>query len=184
MIKNRTLTPTRNSLRRMILLSFLIALQLVFSKTLAIRLPHIDITFGFFALALSGLILGPFYAACGAACADVIGFILFPRGVFFIGYTLTALLGGLVYGIFLYCKPKKLWRVIVATCIIKLGLHLGLNTFWAYLVGGRAFWAHLVTRTPAEFMQIPIQVAFIWFLAYRISESPPALPFKKEIQKN
>ena len=173
----------RNDLRRFVLLSILIALQTIFSNTLGIRTPILRVTFGFFPLILSGIILGPVYAAIGAVYSDLIGFIIFQTGAtFFPGYTFTALLSGLVYGFFLYNKPKKLWRIISSVSIVKIILHLGLNTYWTYIAfSTTGFWLLLSQRSMAAFLQIPIQVAFIWFLAYRISDSPPALPFKKDI---
>ena len=55
---------------------------------------------------LSAIILGPKYSTVLAGLADLIGALLFPFGSFFIGYTISALLTGLVYGLFLYNKDE------------------------------------------------------------------------------
>lgn len=180
MIKNRTIHIEKDALRQMVLLGIFVALQTIFSNVFGIQTPIMKISFGFFPLILAAMILGPIYAGIGSALSDIIGFFIFQTGTFFPGYTLTALLCGMVYGFFLYSKPKKLWRIIVSISLVKIVLHLGLNTYWTYYAFVKtSFEAIFLKRVVPELLQIPIQVFFIWFLAYRISESPPALPFKK-----
>ena len=87
----------------MIRLAALIALQVVLSRWLAINIPPaLKFSFGFAAVVLAAYHYGIPGACTVAAVSDVIGAILFPVGEFFIGYTLTATLTGLIYGLFLY----------------------------------------------------------------------------------
>ena len=180
MQKYPAFSMSRYESRKIVLLGVLVALQTIFSNTLGIRTPIMKISFGFFPLILAAMLLGPFYAAIGASLADIIGFFLFQTGTFFPGYTLSAFLSGLVYGFFLYGRPVKLWRVIVSVSIVKLILHLGLNTYWTYIAFVKnGFWALFLKRVVPEFLQIPIQVVFICLLASRICAAFPEFPANK-----
>ena len=53
--------------------------------------------------------LGPWRAALVGILVDILGnFFRGETGQFFIGYTLTALVGGLIYGYFLYKKTTQM----------------------------------------------------------------------------
>ena len=61
---------------------------------------------------------------------DVLSYLIRPDGAYFPGFTITAALGGLIYGFFLYRRPISLPRTIVAKASISLLLNVLLNTFW------------------------------------------------------
>ena len=84
-------------------LSMLIALGVVLDFTSGIYLtPEIKVTFSFVAYGVAGALLGPVPAMICGALVDVIMWLIKPAGAFFPGYTLSAALTGLIFGVFLY----------------------------------------------------------------------------------
>ena len=109
---------------------------------------------------------------------DVIKFFIKPDGAFFPGYTLTAMVGGLIYGIFYYRLqikqpqlteetgwPKvKAWilanitsilLIFIANVLVKCICNIGLNTLWSSMFTGKAWIALLPTRVLKNLIQIP-----------------------------
>ena len=98
------------------------------------------------------------------ALADLLGALLFPIGAYFPGFTLTAFLTGLVFGLFLYGK-QSFPRVLGAVLLNQLLLSLLLNTFWISVLYGSPFGPLLVTRLLQCAVLSAVQLALIPVLA-------------------
>ena len=85
-----------------------------------------------------------------AALGDLAGALLFPTGAFFPGFTATAALTGLIYGLFLYKSRPGLRQCFFAALTNGLVVTLILNTAMISWVFGPDFWPLLYTRL-AEF---------------------------------
>lgn len=158
-------------------IALLIALEIVLSRFLSISTPIVKIGFSFIPLSMLAMLYGPFYAGAGAAIADIIGAMLFPVGPFFPGYTLTAALTGLTYGLLLYRRPKSWGRILAAVLIVTMALNLGLNTVWIQMTTGKAYMALLAPRVIKSLAMVPIMTLLIRFaweklcpLATRLAE--------------
>ena len=127
------------------IMGLLIALEIILSRFLSISAWNIKIGFSFVPIVVAALLLGPVYAGVAAALADFIGAVLFPIGAFFPGFTLTAFLTGLVFGLFLYRK-QSFPRILGAVAVNQLILSLLLNTLWISVLYGSPFLPLLGTR--------------------------------------
>ncbi len=149
-------------IKKIIISALLLAASIVINRFLSINTSILSIGFTFVPLMLSGIILGWKYSLVIATLADLIGALLFPFGSFFIGYTISALLTGLVYGLLLYNKEgfkfnkKFLIRLIIAILIVCIFINGGLNTLWLVLTSKKAFLAILPTRVLKQLLMIPI----------------------------
>lgn len=94
-------------------MALLIALEIILSRFLSLSAWNTKIGFSFVPVVIAAILLGPVYAGIVGALADFIGAILFPIGAYFPGFTLTAFLTGMVYGLFLY-KQQSLPRILGA----------------------------------------------------------------------
>ena len=70
---------------------------------------------------------------------------MFPIAPFFPGYTLTAFLGGLTWGFFLYKKQSRL-RLLGAVAVRQVILSTLLNTYWISFTYGSPYFPLLATR--------------------------------------
>jgi len=156
--------------------AMLIAVNIVLSRLLAINItPTLRITFGFLAIALIGIRFGPVMAGLGAGIADVLGFFIFNSsgGSYFPGFTVTAILSGVVYGIFLYRKKCSLIPILIAAAIVVILLELGLNTYWLSIIRGKGFLLLLPPRLIKSAIMIPTQTGLIFAIWKVLSRAVP-----------
>jgi len=148
--------------RRLIYCALLIALQTALNSLAAIPLGStIRITFGYLAVAVNAVLLGPFPAMAGAMVADLLGCIIRPMGPFFPGFTLSAGLGGLIYGLAFYRRNVNIWRVLAAKLMIDVCINVVLNTLWLKILYGNAFFVLLPSRLIKNLIQYPIDVLLL-----------------------
>ena len=133
------------NVRMVCFLALLVALEVVFSRFLSYNVWNSKVGFNFIPIALAAMLFGPLPAAITAAVADVIGAFLFPIAPFFPGYTLTAFLGGLTWGFFLYKKQSRL-RLLGAVAVRQVILSTLLNTYWISFTYGSPYFPLLATR--------------------------------------
>ena len=157
-------------------IALLIAMEIVLSRFLSIKTPVVKIGFAFIPLSVIGMMYGPLYGGIAGALCDFIGAILFPIGAYFPGYTLTAALSGATYGLFLQNGgAKSLAKVTVASIIINLVYHLGINTYWTTFFTGKGYLALLPTRIFSNVVLMPMEIIVIMityrFLVERIEKA-------------
>ncbi len=160
----------------LVTVAMLIAINIVLSRLLAINItPTLRITFGFLAVALIGIRFGPIMAGLGAGIADVLGFFIFNSsgGSYFPGFTLTAVLSGVVYGIFLYKKKCNLVPILIAASIVVIFLELGLNTYWLSMLYGKGFLVLLPPRLIKSAIMIPTQTGLIFAIWKVLARAVP-----------
>ena len=123
-----TKTARTIDVRQLTVSALLIALDVVFTRVLAINTQLMKIGLGFTAVALSAMLYGPYWAALTAALGDLIGALLFPTGAYFPGFTVTAALTGLIFGLYLYRREKGWLRAFFAALTNCFFITLILNT--------------------------------------------------------
>lgn len=141
--------------------ALLTALEIILSRFFSIATPIVKIGFGFLPIAVIAMLHGPLWAGGAAATGDFLGAILFPIGPYFPGFTLTAGLTGLVYGLLLYNRPKSWTRISCAVLFISLVLHLGLDTLWLEMITGKGYLALLPTRILKSVIMAPMQIILV-----------------------
>ncbi len=136
--------------------AFMTALSVVLSKLVSINISFLRIGFGFLPIAVLAIMYGPVVAAVGYGLADIIGAFLFPTGTFFPGFTLSAVLTGLIFGFVLYGKEVTIKRALIASALVCLLINLLLNTYWLTFILGKGFNVLLASRAVKEIVAIPI----------------------------
>lgn len=154
----------RFSTRTLTRMALLIALEIVLSRFLSFSAWNTKIGLAFVPVVVAAILLGPLYAGIVGALSDFLGALLFPIGPYFPGFTLTAFLMGLCYGLFLYRKQSIL-RILGAVAVHQLILSLLLNTLWISLLYGSPYAPLLVTRLPQCAILAAVQLAVIPLIA-------------------
>lgn len=157
--------------KKIVLSALLLALLIILSRFLSIKTPILTISFSFVPTMLCAIWLGPKWTVLINVLGDLIGATLFPSGAFFIGYTITTAVAGLIYGLLLYKKEEDTYtekqfviRVILASILVTAIANVGLNTLWITITTGKAFMVLLSARIVKELIMIPIKVIVIIFL--------------------
>lgn len=129
-----------------------------------------EIRFGSLPIAMAGMILGPIPAAVVGALVDIGGFIVKPTGPYFPGFTLSGIVGGLIFGFMLYGKKTTVIRVLLTEILYTVVVGMGLNTLWLsllYLKNG--YIAAFIARAPKELVMIPVYT-IIYFIVLNTCE--------------
>ncbi len=100
-----------NRLRRITATAMLVAVGVILAEVLCLSYPSaanptLRFSLGYLPILLAGLLFGPVYGAIAGIIQDLLGFFLFQSGVFHLGYTLNAMLYGLVPGL-LFAREWK-----------------------------------------------------------------------------
>lgn len=109
-------------------------------------------------------LFGPWIGAIFGGAMDIIKWFASGDGDFFPGFTITAMLGAVIYGLFLYNKPLKLWRVIASQVVVKLFCNIVLNTLWLNMLYGQAVAAILPGRILSNLVMLPIDTFILYAL--------------------
>lgn len=153
-------SKNRSYLTTLVCVAFLIALDVIFTRLLSIQTQFLRIGFGFLPVAIAGIAYGPFWGGVCGAVGDIIGMLLFPSGAFFPGFTLTALLTGVIFGLVLH-KKASIIRILIAAAIVCIGCNLLLDTLWLDMLYGSGFIAILPGRIIKCLINIPIYTVLI-----------------------
>lgn len=155
------------STRCLALTALLIAINIALDLLgLTIKLPpNLRIGFGFLCNAAVGMLFGPAVGMMAGVCTDVLGYFAgnLTMGAYFPGYTLTAIVGGLFWGLWLYPRKISVWRAVGAKACINLFCNIGLNTLWLTITGGKAMSVLLALRVPKNLLMLPIEAALLYF---------------------
>lgn len=166
----------KSSTHRLVVMAFLVALEIILTRFCSINTPILRIGFGFLPVSMMGIMYGPIWAAIGYAAGDILGMMIFPSGMFFPGFTVTAVLTGLVFGFFLHGKEKITWKTVLpASLIIILVLNLCLDTFWLSIMMGDAFIALLPTRIFKCAVMLPIHLILVPIVWNRVMSKIPGI---------
>ncbi len=153
----------RLTIQRIVTLGVLIALNVVLARFLSLQAWNIRIGFTFLTIVAAAIWYGPLEAAIVGGVGDLLGAILFPSGPFFPGFTLTAVLTGLVHG-FLLHKKVTIPRILLSFGIVQFALGMVLNTFWISILYGKGFLATIPTRAAQAVLLFIIQSVLTYLL--------------------
>lgn len=113
----------------------------------------------FLPLMLAAYLLGPAAAMIVGGVGDILSFVFFPNGQYFPGFTISAMLGGLIYGYFLYQKTGDIrGRVIAAALTVVLFVNMCLNTLWLSILYNKAFIVFLASRVFLNIIEFPVMI--------------------------
>jgi len=156
-----------SSLKNVVLIGLLIALQVVVGLLYIPVTAEVRIKFDFIVSSLIGMIFGPLVGMVSGAISDVLSFVIHPTGPFFIGYTLTSALAGFIYGIFFYRTKIKFCKLIAAKLIVNMVCNAFLGTLWYYIYMSKdlvfealitSFWI----RFTKNIVLLPLEVMVIY----------------------
>ena len=143
------------------ILALLIAMEIILNRFLSINAWNIKIGFSFVPVVIAAMMFGPIHAAIVGGVGDLLGALLFPIGAYFPGFTLTAVLMGIVWGLFLY-KDQNIVKIILSVGINQLILGLVVNTFWISVLYGSPYGPLFLTRIIQAVILTAVQIVVIY----------------------
>ena len=164
----------------MVTCALLVALQVILARFLSINTTFVVINLSFLAVALAGILFGPFWGMAVGGVSDVVGASLFPFGAFFPGFTLTAALVGLIYGAFLHAKNGAFqgwngWLRVVGASLSASLVRLVLNSVWLYVLYGAGLFGMLPARPTESLGMLVAQIVLLPVLLTVVRRLPQQL---------
>ena len=149
--------------KKIVMAGLLIAISVILSRVFSADLliagvPSARLSIGFIPIVLAGIILGPAWGMCVGAMADVLGFILFPSGMYFPPITLTsAMVGLLPWVVFRLAVRCSQWlKVLLAVGVTQIACSIFLQTLWLSLLFQKSYEVLFYPRAVVALVTIPI----------------------------
>ena len=158
-------------LKTIVITALLIAIGIILGQFSIQLTESTKIGISFIATQMTANLFGPVVGGIMGGVADILKFIIKPTGPFLIGYTISAILGPVIYGIMLYKKPISFWRILLSKTVVAIFINLLLGTFWSYHYFGAAFWALIPGKLLQQVIQVPIQSVIYYFVMQALKKA-------------
>lgn len=142
-------------------IALMIALKIVIGF---IRIPvseNLRITLTFLVVALEATVVGPVAGMVSAVVCDNVSFMLFPDGAYFPGYALTAMLGSLIFSLFLYRKKITITKFIIAKVLNNYIVNVCIGCLWSSMLYGNAYIVYFTSSIIKNTLLLPIEVLLL-----------------------
>ncbi|MCQ2479719.1 MAG: folate family ECF transporter S component [Clostridia bacterium] len=159
MIKLKELSKPRN----IALIALLIAANIGVSM-LSVHTETLKLSFSFIIIAFSAYFFGPVAAALVGGLGDIASALIFPVGPYFPGFTLTAVLTGICFGVFLYEKTS-IAKISISVILNEFLGSLLLNSMWISILYSIPFKPLLISRLTTQILPMTvIEIVTLWLL--------------------
>ena len=148
--------------RMLVLAAFFVALNIIVSGLYIQVGENLRILFSFFFAALGGAIYGPVLALISGFCSDILGYMLHPSGPFFLGYTLSTMLGALVYALLLYRARISGLRLFLSKLIVNAGVNVALGSLWSAMLYGKGYYYYLAKSVVKNLLVLPVETVLLF----------------------
>ena len=155
-------------IRVLVFCGLMAALALALSLLATLDLgPYIRVGFSSVPNRVVDDLFGPVVGMIFGAILDILKLMVKPTGPYFPGFTLTAVMGSIIFGSVMYRRKLTIWRVLLAEVLLKVICNLILNSLWLKIMYGQALLALLPGRLISNGIMLPIDTA-ICFLVLRL----------------
>ena len=114
--------------------------------------------------AMLGCFYGPVAGGLAAGAGDIVKYLVRPTGAFFFGYTLNAILGAALYGVFFYKMRVSVLRAAVCKLVINVCVNGLLGTLWYAMLYGKGFNAIFWPRMITNIGKVPVETVVLLLL--------------------
>lgn len=143
-------------IKKMVILGLMLAIEIVLSRFLSIQTATMKLAFNFIPCCVGSSDVWSYICRLRCGTWRFIGAMLFPIGPYFPGYTLSAFLSGIIYGLFLYGRKATVLRSFLAALCSLTVCSLGLNSLWIYLTTSGVT---LIGLMPQRLVQYAVMLA-------------------------
>lgn len=117
-------------------------------------------------LAVGAILFGPEAALLLGFVSDTVNYLIKPMGVYFPGYAVSLAVSCLIFALWQYKKPLRLWRLACAQVCNIIIVYFGLNLLWATMFLDRtAATVVNLTKLAINAGSFPVVVGLVYGLA-------------------
>ena len=123
----------------------------------------IEIRFGNIPVAIGGALFGPAVGGILGAFADILGYLVKPTGAFFPGFTISAAVSGVIFGVVLHAGNGRVTvlRIFLAELLYTVIVGMCLNSLNLSILYGTPFLATFSARLLKEIVMLPINTLIL-----------------------
>ena len=148
------------------------ALAIVLGFVATIRIgDYIRVGFSFLPNVIVDYLFGPVVGGIFGGAMDIIKYMMNPTGPFFPGFTISAVIGAVIYGTMLYRQKITILRVFAAQFIVKAVVNILLNTIWVIMLYGYGLAAVLPGRIISNAVMLPIDTVITYVVLQFIQKN-------------
>lgn len=133
--------------------------------------PYLKIGFSTVANQFVYYLFGPVVGGIYGGVLDLVKFLAKPTGGYFPGFTFNAIIGGIIYGTFLYRRPLTVKRVLAVHFVVIMVCNVILSTLWLDMMYGKGFLALLPMRFLKNMIMWPIDTAIFYLIAKKMEQA-------------
>ena len=144
--------------------AMLIALTVILNFAVIFLGPSLKISFSFVPIASGSMLFGPVIGGVIGALSDIVGWFIKPVGPYMPFLTISGLLTGIIYGIFLFNKKITLKNIFFAQFIITVFINSLVNYSYMLLfiwngVAKKTFFVYLGGRLAVQSIVYAVNAA-------------------------
>jgi ECF transporter S component (folate family) len=153
-------------------LALLTAMQIILARYLVIPVSEsLRFSMSFIPVVIAARRFGIVGGMTVYGIGDFLGAIIFPSGgAFFPGFTVTAVVSGLIYGLFL-AKKGGILRIVLSVVVSQVVCTLLMNSYWLSVLMGSAFSAIFLSRIPQALIMSVLQIVFMALFLEKICKA-------------
>ena len=116
-------------------------------------------------------LFGPAAGMFFGGALDILKYLVKPTGAFFPGWTVGAMLAGLIYGCFFYKKKLSIWRVLAAELTVSVVCNMILGTLWLDIMYGKGVFVLLPVRVMKNLAMWPVNSFLFYTMTWALEQS-------------
>ena len=159
------------SIRCITIIAMLGAVSIVLGSLVFMVGDFLKVGFNFLPNEFVYYLFGPVVGVVYGTALDILTFIVRPTGPFFFGFTLSAIITGLIYGVILYKRPLSMRRILLANLVQLVVINLLLNTYWLTILYGYNFIAILPVRALKALIMLPVETIMLYMVIKGVEAS-------------
>lgn len=144
--------------RALVICALLCAAAIIIEQFQLPIIPGVlEVSFSFVAISLCSFLTGPVIAIPCGIIVDVVGAVI--KGYsFFFGYTLSAVLGAVIYGLFLYRSRLSFGRVALSRVTVNIFVNVFLGSVWRVCMSGGPYGYYVLISGIKNILLLPLEV--------------------------
>ena len=149
------------STKYLAIMAVFIALRVVVNSMFIPVAENLRISVSFIVSAVEGAIIGPAAGLVSGLISDLLGVMLFPTGPFFIGYTITAMLAAMIWGLFLYDQKITVLKLAGAKFVINYFVNVLLGSLWSSMLYSKGYIFYATNSLIKNSVLLPIEILIL-----------------------
>ena len=121
----------------------------------------------FFVKMTGAAIYGPLVGLAAGFASDIVGYLMYPQGAYFFGYTISTMAGMFIYALFLYRTKISAVRIFAAKLTVNVLVNIVLGSLWSAILFSKGYIYYLLKSIVKNIALWPLEsLLFVLFIGF------------------